>query len=190
MDELARTDALTGLYNRRHVQDVATKELARMERRWRPLCVVLLDADAFKGINDTHGHAVGDEVLVAIARRMQEVLRDGDIAARGGGEEFCAILPDTDEAGGLAAVERLLRTLRAAPVQTSAGAVTITASAGLTAARPGERSVDLLLARADSALYTAKRAGRDRAVVARVLSEGTVAYGPIPDTAQPLSDSR
>jgi diguanylate cyclase (GGDEF)-like protein len=165
-EHLVRTDALTGLYNRRHVHEIATKELARMGRSWRPMCVALIDADAFKSVNDTHGHAAGDDVLVEIGKVLREGLRDGDIAARWGGEEFCAILPDTDAAGGLAAMERLLRALRETPLATRASPIRVTASVGVAAARKGDRSLDALLTRAYGALYAAKRAGRDRALLA------------------------
>ena len=178
-EHLVRVDPLTGLYNRRHAQEAAHRELARMVRSWRPLSVVLLDADAFKAVNDTYGHLVGDEVLVAIARRLQAVLREGDLATRWGGEEFCIVLPDTDEAGGNMAAERVLQAIRATPVETSAGPLRVTVSAGVTEAMAGERTLDALVARADAALYAAKRAGRDR-VVSSGVTQGAPGASALP----------
>ncbi len=152
----ALTDDLTGLPNRRARDGALDRELARAERQQDSLCVAVLDLDNFKRYNDTHGHAGGDQLLRAATAAWSTQLRASDLLARHGGEEFTLLLPECDERDALALVERL----RAAtpPGQT--------VSAGL-AQWDGSESVDGLLERADAALYAAKAAGRDRAVVAQ-----------------------
>lgn len=161
----AETDPLTGANNRRRFETVATEALSRASRLGQPVTLCLLDLDHFKRINDTHGHGVGDEVLIAVARRCRHSLRPNDVVARLGGEEFALLLPET----GLPQADRLCRHLLAAiaaqPVPAGATEVHVTATAGLAEARPGE-SVSTLLERADKALYQGKAAGRDRVVTA------------------------
>lgn len=160
---LAFRDPLTNLYNRRYMAEAIATELARSRRRGHPCAVALVDADHFKAINDRHGHQAGDEVLCEIAQRLRRGLRTEDVVARWGGEEFCVLLSETDEAGGMRVVERLLRSVSDQPIVTVAGAVAVTLSAGLALRRAEDASADPLLRRADEALYQAKRQGRNRA---------------------------
>jgi diguanylate cyclase (GGDEF)-like protein/PAS domain S-box-containing protein len=158
--EQATHDALTGVFNRRHVEDVLGKEVERAERHARPLAVAILDADHFKLINDTHGHQTGDEVLRAISDRCRRTLRANDVLGRYGGEEFVIVFPETrlDEAGAVA--ERLRAAVADWPVEVGGDAVGVTVSIGLAAHAPGQGR-DALLQRADAALYAAKQEGRN-----------------------------
>jgi two-component system, cell cycle response regulator len=164
LEELARTDVLTGLANRRHADAVLRATVAGARRHDRALCVVLVDVDSFKAVNDRHGHAAGDAVLRAIAARLVDGLREEDLAARWGGEEFLLVLPDTDDAGIVC--ERLRAAVAAAPALADDGTtVPVTASFGWAHWSRGE-SAEHLVARADAALYAAKDGGRDRVVAA------------------------
>ena len=152
------TDALTSVYNRRYFQERLQAELLRVERHGGVFAVVMLDVDHFKRINDQLGHAVGDHVLQAICKRLCHRLRRSDVFCRLGGEEFMVLCPDTDgdQAYGLAS--ELWAALRAEPVD---GVGRVTASFGIASWRKGEGG-DSLLLRADSGVYAAKLAGRDR----------------------------
>jgi len=162
-DELlvqATHDALTGLYNRRYVEDVLGNEIERAERHARPLAVAILDADHFKGVNDAHGHQTGDEVLRAISERCRNTLRSNDVLGRYGGEEFVVVFPETnlEEAGVVA--ERLRAAVADSPIKVGDDALGVTVSIGLAAHAPGQ-DTDKLLQRADAALYNAKHEGRN-----------------------------
>ncbi|HYY10818.1 MAG TPA: GGDEF domain-containing protein, partial [Kineosporiaceae bacterium] len=158
-EELARVDPLTGLASRRR----GGEELARLEAASAAFGVIVADVDHFKQVNDTLGHAAGDEVLVEVARRLREAVRDGDVVARWGGEEFLVLLPRVPDADSvLQAAERLRAAVGGSVVPTTAGDRTVTASFGACLRRPG---TDPLRA-ADEALYEAKRGGRDRVVLA------------------------
>jgi diguanylate cyclase (GGDEF)-like protein/PAS domain S-box-containing protein len=155
---LAETDPLTGLANRRAFTKRLNGEVERARRHGHLLTLVILDLDDFKGINDTHGHQVGDHVLAEVGHQLCATSRAGELIARIGGEEFAWILPQVDAAGAMAPVERARARIAGIRVDGVSG---ITCSAGvcdLTAAR----DVDELQRRADRALYSAKRAGRDR----------------------------
>ena len=166
LERVTRHDALTGLLSRLYGQERLDQEHQRALLSGRSFGVVLMDLDHFKQINDRHGHQVGDEVLVAFAQAAREVLRDTDLIARWGGEEFLIILPDTHEAGkALQALERLQARLRTTVVSETEPALRISFSAGYALWRAPE-DVDVLLQRADRALYAAKHAGRDRCVQA------------------------
>lgn len=155
----AETDALTGLGNRRHVLQLLQQSLLRTDA-W-PLCVVALDLDEFKRINDELGHAAGDQVLCDFARQLQASIRREDGCGRLGGEEFLLVLPTAGRGQAAAITERLLARVRQARPLAAQPQRGYSCSAGLAEARWGE-SVEDLLARADSALYRAKAAGRDR----------------------------
>lgn len=152
----ARTDPLTGLLNRRALDERLEAELARQERAGGPVSLLLLDLDNFKQINDEQGHARGDEVLQGVADAMRDVARTADVLGRIGGDEFALLLADTGEGGAWVAANRLRERVRQLDVTVSIGAVTIEESSTWT--------VDAMLRTADEALYEAKRAGRDRAV--------------------------
>lgn len=168
---LATVDPLTNLLNRRAFSLALAKDIARCKRHGHPLCLILLDIDHFKAINDTKGHAVGDKVLVAVGQTLTQQLRTSDSVGRWGGEEFVAILNVTDASGGLIAAERLRAKIAATQVDDEAGQmISVTSSIGLSVFEPGD-SVNTLVDRADIAMYAAKTAGRDRVVRAPVLPE-------------------
>lgn len=157
---LARTDALTGLPNRRYLEEALAAEVARAHRHGGPLAVAIFDVDHFKTVNDVNGHAAGDETLRVIAMMAREVARSSDLVGRFGGDEFVFLLPQTDVDGASELVWRLVREVRAKWTSPR-----VTLSAGIAALLPGE-SAGALLARADAALYEAKKAGRDTVRVA------------------------
>ena len=158
----ARIDDLTGLENRRAVEEKLRTELARAERYKGELCLVFVDLDNFKDVNDGHGHPFGDLVLYAVAETLAETMRDVDTAGRWGGEEFALVLPGTDADGGAAVAERARRAIASREILTPEGErVSLSASFGV-AAFPGSADVETLIAAADEALYRAKRSGKDR----------------------------
>jgi len=162
---LATRDELTGLPNRRHAQDLLALEASRFEREKVPLSLCLFDLDHFKQINDTLGHAAGDEVLRMVARQAQPVLRETDVLTRWGGEEFLLLLPDTHPADAERVVERLRQRLGRADIWREWPELRVTFSGGIAAHRDGE-SMQETIARADDLLYRAKTAGRNRVLLA------------------------
>lgn len=156
--ELATTDALTGLYNRGYGSQLLNRELARAERSGQPLSFILMDVDYFKSINDQFGHAIGDQVLIEISKTLQGRIRDVDMAARWGGEEFVIILPDTPLAGAEKVAQQLQTGIRSL---TKPDSNHLSMSMGVTEYRANE-SVSKLLKRADRLMYRAKNTGRDR----------------------------
>ncbi len=165
LHELALTDPLTGLRNRRHFIQWAQRELDLADRHDLPVAMLLLDIDHFKLINDAHGHAVGDHVLVEIGKRCTATLRGTDLLARWGGEEFIALLPNTPEPLAQALAERLRGAVAAAIALPQGGTVQATVSVGVAGRGAGARplvTLDALTQAADRALYDAKRQGRDR----------------------------
>jgi len=159
----AETDPLTELPNRRAFD----RALARASRGRGPLALVALDIDLFKQVNDTLGHAAGDAALRHLARVLREGLRDGDVAARVGGEEFDVLLPGGDLRLGLEVAERLRAQVEARPFLAEGAERRLTLSCGVAASPDPILSVDNLVAAADAALYQAKREGRNRVVAAR-----------------------
>jgi diguanylate cyclase (GGDEF)-like protein len=160
-DEQARTDSLSGLPNRRAFFELAKQELKRAKRYASPLSVIMLDIDHFKQINDNYGHAAGDAVICKLAQAIREVLRDTDVAARIGGEEFALLLPETTLAGAKIVAERLRSRIATPPIQVEQQELAVTASFGVVTCCAAEESVDDLLAAADRLLYEAKGAGRN-----------------------------
>jgi diguanylate cyclase (GGDEF)-like protein len=167
LERLARTDPLTGLANRREFMERLEQEVERSDRYVRPLSLISLDLDHFKSVNDTHGHAAGDEVLREAARALGSVCRDVDLAARMGGEEMALLLPETDTAGARIVAERVREHIAGAAHRSPSGhAFRVTASLGVATARTGA-SGEALLQAADEALYRAKAAGRNQVVLGR-----------------------
>ncbi len=159
----ATHDLLTGLANRRAIRDSLALELARAARQRTPLGVVMVDIDHFKQVNDTYGHMAGDAVLSDVAERMRSQLRSYDSAGRYGGEEFLIVLPGCDMNNVFAKADALRAFLGINPVVTSEGPITVTASMGAAACLDGEAlESDELIHQADTAMYRAKRNGRNR----------------------------
>jgi two-component system cell cycle response regulator len=160
---MSRTDALTGLPNRRHMQDHLLAMVAAASRHEQELGILMVDVDHFKNVNDTLGHDGGDRVLRAVASRVTAACRTEDIAGRWGGEEFLVVAPFTDADGVAELGERIRSIVAAEPVATDGNSVHVTVSVG---AASGHDDIDALVREADAALYAAKAAGRDRVVVA------------------------
>lgn len=158
--QLADTDALTGLHNRRMFHETLGREVARAQRYGRTLGLIVLDLDDFKEINDRHGHLAGDAVLAEVGERMRSVARSADVPCRIGGEEFAVILPESALADAEALYQRLAEAISARPI---AEVGTIRFSAGLAELRTDDDSLSFF-ERADRALYVAKRGGKNRAV--------------------------
>jgi diguanylate cyclase (GGDEF)-like protein len=163
MQQLAALDPLTAIPNRRHFYELAVREVERSARYGHTLSAIMLDADHFKTINDTYGHIAGDQVLQTIAARCRGDLREVDMLARFGGEEFAVLLPETDRDQALQVARRLAACIADSPVVTDAGSLAVTISLGVASAPPGTlTTIEALLNAADQALYRAKRAGRNQ----------------------------
>jgi two-component system cell cycle response regulator len=163
--EMAITDALTGLYNRRYMETHVGTLVEQAAARGKPLTVLVLDIDYFKAINDTHGHDAGDDVLREFAIRIRKSIRGIDLACRYGGEEFVVVMPETDLAVATMVAERLRRRIASEPfpIQQGARSIEVTISVGIAGLGSGD-SAAAVLKRADQALYRAKRDGRNRVV--------------------------
>lgn len=163
----ASTDPLTGLHNRRYFQDQLGRDFAQSRRHHRHLSVILLDIDHFKSFNDTFGHQLGDEVIVAVARVLEGAVRLSDLAARWGGEEFIVALPDTDLDGAVTVAERIRQSVSEIQLTDPEGNPLrqITASLGVSSLRPEDDRIAELIERADRALYVAKAGGRNQVQV-------------------------
>ncbi|WP_083469533.1 GGDEF domain-containing protein [Methylobacterium variabile] len=156
---LADTDPLTGALARRRFLEVCARDWRR--RSGRTACLLMLDIDRFKLVNDSHGHAAGDAALVGFVAACRSALRSLDTVGRLGGEEFAVLLVETDVEDGAAVAERIRAAVAATPVATETGPIGITVSIGLAAAGP-EESLEAAMRRADAALYAAKHGGRNR----------------------------
>jgi diguanylate cyclase len=165
VSELVREDQLTGALNRRGLDETMERELKRADRNRTPLCVALLDIDNFKRLNDTLGHHAGDQALVHLTKVIKETLRPADTVGRYGGEEFVIILPDTDLAAGIEALQRLQRDLTKRFFLHNNERILVTFSAGV-ALRGADEDQEDLLGRADKAMYQAKQTGKNRVVAA------------------------
>ena len=164
---LATTDALTGLANRRRLLEIATHEIARVRRAFRPMCVIALDIDNFKSINDRFGHAVGDSVLLEVTRALRRTLRVQDHVARWGGEEFLILMPGVALDVARTAAERIRLTLASTAVAVHGidmDSLRITVTLGVSEWRSTE-DIEQCIARADAAMYRGKGNGRDRVEV-------------------------
>jgi two-component system, cell cycle response regulator len=163
---LALTDSLTGLYNRRYLTSHLESMVERARTGAKPLSILMIDIDHFKVINDTHGHAAGDDVLRAIAAEIGRSVREFDLTARIGGEEFVVVMPDTTGAAAMAVAERLCVTIAENQVQAASfkQPLSVTASIGIATLLAPTESASNLLSRADEAMYRAKTAGRNRVI--------------------------
>lgn len=163
LEATVRTDALTDMNNRRYFFELGEVALKKAVRSGTPLSAIMFDADHFKKINDTYGHAIGDKALVHLSRLAVDAVRDTDILARIGGEEFAVLLENTDEAKASEVAERLRQSIDDSPLPLERGNATMSISAGVATFRPDSSDeLDSLLALADKALYAAKAGGRNR----------------------------
>ena len=162
VDKLARTDPLTGLWNRHHFGEQLQLTLSQADRRNSPVSLILVDIDHFKRVNDTWGHQAGDTVLKQVARILQDGSRDGDICVRYGGEEIALLLPDADSQSAVEVAERLRVRICAQPIRHGAADITVTASFGVATFPETVKVRDQLFPAADKALYIAKHEGRNR----------------------------
>ena len=165
--EAALTDVLTGLYNRRHAMERLTQEWAEAERGHRPLCILALDIDHFKSVNDTHGHDTGDAALRQFAEVLRVYSRTPDVPCRFGGEEFLLIAPDTPLEGALNLAERIRLGIQNKPLVAAGVSLRLTVSIGVAEKSARHANIDQLLKAADEALYHAKQNGRNRTEKAR-----------------------
>lgn len=163
--QLLNEDALTGALNRRGLDQILEREVARCQRNKAKLSLAMVDLDHFKQINDNHGHSAGDQMLVHFTSLIRGVLRKSDALVRYGGEEFTLILPETDTRGALLVLGRLQQIMRKSPLLFEGKQINTTFSAGV-AGLGNDDNGHALLRRADGALYQAKRAGRDRIITA------------------------
>jgi diguanylate cyclase (GGDEF)-like protein len=165
-EHAATVDALTGLHNRRWMDDAFARQMARCGEDGKPFCVIMVDVDLFKRINDTWGHVVGDQVLAQIAQTLANNIRPGDLLARYGGEEFALALPATDLDEAFTVGERLRRAVEHLAVSFMQGEPMphLTISLGVTRLH-GDSTIQTVIARADAALYRAKDGGRNRVVI-------------------------
>lgn len=158
----AKTDPLTGALNRRAMEEVALRETSRSMRHGDPLCIIVLDVDHFKQLNDTHGHAAGDRALQALVQEVHSMLRRHDQLARTGGEEFTILLPHTSAEAGVQAAERLRQAIEALEIPFEGKPLRFTVSAGVAQLDRSQGDWENMMRRADTAMYEAKERGRNR----------------------------
>lgn len=171
-EELSLIDPLTGLANRRHFFTAADHEIRRKNRLRQCLSAMLLDIDRFKAVNDTHGHAIGDHVLQKVATTIAASTRGSDLVCRYGGEEFAILLPETNFHAAVSFGTRLIERIANMEINTEKGSISVTVSMGIAALDEDDaETIDILLERADQALYVAKNAGRNQLRAWRLLPE-------------------
>lgn len=163
--KMSREDALTGLLNRRVILEIAAAEWTRWLRYVAPFSVMIIDLDDFKFVNDRYGHLIGDKVLTLMANTLNRSMRAVDKVGRYGGEEFVVIMPETGIDGAIGAGKNLLHNIRQMRLRTDDLSIRVTASIGVATVSLDDKSLDSVLHRADTALYMAKRQGKDRVVV-------------------------
>ncbi len=167
LQEIASRDGLTGLYNHRIFQEILTKEISKAERYGRQLSLILFDIDHFKKVNDTYGHPAGDVVLKEVSAKASQCVREADIVARYGGEEFAVILPETPPENAIILANRIRLAIQSMTALADKTAIKVTISLGVTGFLPGKTSSDKgkLINAADTALYSSKHGGRNRATL-------------------------
>jgi diguanylate cyclase (GGDEF)-like protein len=175
MAQLAAIDGMTDLYNRRHFQKLGQEACERAQRDRKPLCIMMIDIDLFKTINDRFGHATGDDVIRSVAHLCRTEMRQGDIAARLGGDEFAMLLPNTSIEVAAELAERLRRRVATTEIPNVGTANAPSISIGVAQSTSGIRTLGDLMLRADTALYQAKRDSRNAVVCAGEHHQGIVA---------------
>ncbi len=161
--EMANTDKLTGSYNRRGFEELLQLELERVDRYHTKACILLIDLDHFKNVNDTYGHQSGDDVLAAVAQKCRDTLRKNDVFGRYGGEEFIVLLPETDRENAIMVAERLRQAIEITSISTSEGVIQVTISIGVAfLGDKGDLPIDKVIKHADESLYFAKENGRNQ----------------------------
>jgi len=165
LKESANRDGLTGIYNRRHLEERLSQEFARYKRYGGEFSLLMFDLDHFKRINDQHGHLAGDAVLRTTVSRVSAMVRTADIFGRYGGEEFALVLPATDLASAKIVGEKVRNCIGGEPIDFNGQNLLVTSSVGVTQMRPHIPSYEALIHEADTALYTAKNSGRNRVVI-------------------------
>lgn len=174
LEQLVRVDALTGLHNRRSLEEQLRQEFLRSERYRAPATLAMVDVDHFKRVNDAFGHPVGDRALVAVAAALRDSARVQDVVARYGGEEFCILMPHTDAHGAALAAERHRAAVANLPPVAEPGPERLTVSIGLAAfPRPDVHGIEAWVRLADAALYRAKQGGRNRVEAAPPIGAAT-----------------
>ncbi|MDO8615240.1 MAG: diguanylate cyclase [Dehalococcoidia bacterium] len=175
LERLGVTDALTGIYNRRFLDEMLPREVSRSQRSGAPLALLMVDIDRFKRFNDRHGHQAGDEALRGVAHTLAQHLRSMDFVARYGGEEFAVALPGADRKSALATAERLRLAVESAAISPAGESERLTVSIGAAACPSDANDAASLVAAADAALYAAKEAGRNTVRAAQAVDAAAVA---------------
>jgi diguanylate cyclase (GGDEF)-like protein len=166
LEILSVTDSLTGLYNRKHLMESLTGEIGRSSRYERPFSLLIIDIDHFKKFNDTYGHLAGDDVLRKMGEVFRESIRGCDYAARYGGEEFVIVMPEIGRDQGVQAAERIRASVAKEKIDAQGNSVTVTISVGVASFPEHGDDAQTIISKADTALYQAKRRGRDRVALA------------------------
>ncbi len=168
VEQLAMTDELTGLYNRRCLFQMANEQIALARQNGRPFSLIIIDLDEFKSINDTYGHIIGDEVVCGVAERCRLNARRGDSLGRYGGDEFIMLLPGSPLEAAVNVAERIRSLILTQPIETSVGHIAVTASLGVASLMDMDTDLVSLLIRADKSLYAAKQAGRNQVMASNL----------------------
>ncbi|MEE9264957.1 MAG: GGDEF domain-containing protein, partial [Vicinamibacteria bacterium] len=172
VEQMAATDAMTGLFNRRYFQQALEREMSRADRGASSIALLLLDIDHFKDLNDTYGHALGDAVLKKIAGVLQGTLRKGDVLARYGGEEFVVLLSQATSDGAQEFAQRIWEAVGAARIHPGGGSHRVTVSVGWALLPDDADTAESLVEHADRALYFAKETGRNKVAGYHLLRAG------------------
>ena len=188
LEELSRTDGLTGIFNRAHLEEMLMHEYGRSLRYEQPLALIMLDIDHFKRVNDTKGHLAGDAVIRGIANAVNDNIRGHDVLGRYGGEEFCIFLPATSLEGAMVCAEKVRKIIEESVIMYNEEQIKVTSSFGVSVITPSIHSYEKLIDAADAALYISKNKGRN-AVSTMFELEGNTDEIPAP-IAEPPSDEK
>ncbi|MDH5765075.1 MAG: bifunctional diguanylate cyclase/phosphodiesterase [Gammaproteobacteria bacterium] len=177
LTHLASHDLLTGILNRRGIQECMERELSRSIRKDQAFSIVLFDVDRFKLVNDLLGHKEGDSVLKAVADAVEQIMRIEDYFGRWGGEEFICVMPESNHANAMQIAERMRQHIKSTQIQSASSTLNVTASFGVASYPEDGKNIDKLIASADAALYHAKRTGRNRVISANAIEQDIYTIG-------------